>query len=95
MKFLFKLLLLCALFGLTQQCTGPKKSVSGRTLVWSDEFNRPGLPDSTRWGYDYGTGCPDVCGWGNNELEFYTARRPENARVENGLLVIEARREKW
>ncbi len=62
-------------------------------LVWSDEFNYNGLPDSTRWGYDNGNGCPDICGWGNNELQYYTTRRPENARVENGHLVIEARKE--
>src|SRR5882672_8798388 len=59
-------------------------------LVWSDEFNYNGLPDSTKWNYDVGGH-----GWGNNELEFYTGKRPENARVENGFLVIEARKEKW
>lgn len=62
-------------------------------LVWSDEFEYAGLPDSTKWSYDFGDGCPDVCGWGNNELQYYNAGRPENARVENGRLVIEARRE--
>ena len=62
-------------------------------LVWSDEFDSAGLPDSTRWAYDLGDGCPDVCGWGNHELQYYTARRAENARVENGRLIIEARRE--
>lgn len=59
-------------------------------LVWSDEFNTDGLPDSTKWNYDTGGH-----GWGNNEAEYYTARRPENARVENGCLIIEARKEKW
>jgi beta-glucanase (GH16 family) len=59
-------------------------------LVWSDEFNYTGLPDSTKWSYETGGD-----GWGNNELEFYTARRPENARVEKGMLVVEARKEKW
>lgn len=63
-------------------------------LVWSDEFDYKGLPDSTRWGYDKGRGCPQNCGWGNQELQFYTWNRPENARVENGCLIIEARREK-
>ncbi len=63
-------------------------------LVWSDEFNYTGLPDSSKWGYDLGDGCPNLCGWGNNELQYYTAGRSENARVENGCLVIEARREK-
>ena len=58
--------------------------------VWSDEFNYTGLPDSTKWNYDIGGN-----GWGNNELEFYTQKRLENARVENGNLVIEARKESW
>lgn len=72
-------------------------AVHGQTaftkLVWSDEFNYNGLPDSTRWGYDQGNGCPQNCGWGNQELQYYTWNRTENARVENGNLVIEARKE--
>ncbi len=63
---------------------------SFKTLVWSDEFNKPGLPDSTKWDYDLGTGSN---GWGNNELQYYTGKRYENARVENGTLVIEAKNE--
>ena len=59
-------------------------------LVWSDEFNYNGLPDSTKWNYDVGGD-----GYGNHELEFYTSKRLENARVENGNLIIEARKEKW
>ncbi|MBM7556747.1 RICIN domain-containing protein [Halanaerobacter jeridensis] len=57
-------------------------------LVWSDEFNYHGLPDSSKWGYDVGAGK-----WGNNELQYYTENRSENARVENGKLIIEARRD--
>jgi beta-glucanase (GH16 family) len=60
-----------------------------RKLVWSDEFNYQGLPDSSKWRYDVGGH-----GWGNNELQYYTARELSNARVENGNLVIEARKEK-
>lgn len=59
-------------------------------LVWADEFNYTGLPDSSKWNYDTGGD-----GWGNHELEYYTGKRAENARVENGNLVIEARKEKW
>ena len=59
-------------------------------LVWSDEFNEDGLPDSTKWNYDVGGH-----GWGNNELQFYTSKRKQNARVETGRLIIEARKEKW
>jgi beta-glucanase (GH16 family) len=58
-------------------------------LVWSDEFNYKGLPDSTKWSYDIGS----KDGWGNNELQYYTYRQKENARVENGKLIIEARKE--
>ncbi|MBI1770396.1 MAG: glycoside hydrolase family 16 protein [Bacteroidetes bacterium] len=65
---------------------------SNKQLVWQDEFNYTGMPDSTRWGYDLGDGCPNVCGWGNNEEEFYT-KDLKNARVENGSLIIEARKE--
>jgi len=62
------------------------------TLVWSDEFDTPGLPDTSKWTYDIGNG---VNGWGNNELEYYTADREENARMENGNLVITARKENF
>ena len=59
-------------------------------LVCSDEFNYSGLPDSTKWTAEVGGH-----GWGNNELQYYTAGRKENARVENGMLTIEARKENW
>ena len=42
-----------------------------KKLVWSDEFEYAGTPDSTKWGYNLGDGCPN-CGWGNSELEYYT-----------------------
>lgn len=61
----------------------------GWTLVWADEFNQPdsAAPDATKWGYDIGGK-----GWGNHELEYYTSST-NNARIEDGMLVIEARRE--
>jgi beta-glucanase (GH16 family) len=59
-------------------------------LVWSDEFDYTGLPDAKKWDYDVGGE-----GWGNKELQFYTAGRKENARVESGHLIIEARKESW
>ena len=64
-------------------------------LVWSDEFNYTGLPDSSKWDYDRARGCPDLCGWGNNEWQYYTWNRKENARVEDGHLIIEARKENY
>ncbi len=59
-------------------------------LVWADEFDYSGLPDPEKWSYDVGGH-----GWGNQELQYYTERRKENARVENGRLIIEARRDNW
>ena len=59
-------------------------------LVWSDEFDYTGLPNSEKWSYDVGGS-----GWGNNELQYYTENRTENARVENGNLIIEARKESY
>lgn len=59
-------------------------------LLWSDEFTRAGLPDPAKWDYEVGGH-----GWGNNELQFYTKGRKENARVEKGKLLIEARKEAW
>lgn len=61
-------------------------------LVWSDEFDNSGVPDTTKWSYDLGDGCPQVCGWGNNERQHYT-RDPKNVRVSRGKLIIEAHRE--
>lgn len=61
------------------------------SLVWSDEFDTPGSPDASKWGYDIGTGSN---GWGNNELEYYTSRT-DNAIVSNGTLKIIARKEAY
>ena len=61
-------------------------------LVWSDEFEDQRL-DTAKWSYQVGHGCElGICGWGNNEWEFYTDR-PKNVRVEDGSLVLEAHRE--
>ena len=54
-------------------------------LVWSDEFDGSGLPDSTKWSYNIGN-----WGWGNNEPQYYTNAKQENARIEDGNLIIEA-----
>ncbi len=58
-------------------------------LVWSDEFDYTGQPDSSKWNFETGDGCPKNCGWGNNEAEIYT-RNKANVRVENKSLIIEA-----
>jgi licheninase len=72
------------------QPEAPFPPPSSWSLVWADEFDGTGLPDTDRWTYDVGGH-----GWGNNELQYYTERRPENARVEDGHLVITARQEGW
>lgn len=63
-------------------------SYAGYNLAWSDEFNSASLNDLT-WNYEQGGN-----GWGNNELENYTAR-PQNLFLSNGNLIIEARRETY
>ncbi|MEO9804104.1 MAG: family 16 glycosylhydrolase [Reichenbachiella sp.] len=73
--------------------TGNLMAQNSYELIWSDEFDYVGLPDPVKWSYDIGDGCPNVCGWGNNELEYYTEGRLENARVEDGNLIITAIKE--
>ena len=53
-------------------------------LVWSDEFNADGRPDPKRWTYETGF-------IRNNELQWY---QPENAFCKDGMLILEARRER-
>lgn len=58
-------------------------------LVWSDEFDGPTINQSN-WTFEIGNNN----GWGNNELEYYTGRL-ENAKIEDGKLVITAREESY
>lgn len=60
-------------------------------LVWADEFNGSGAPDSAKWGYDIGRGSD---GWGNNEEQYYTSRT-DNVIVEGGYLKITAKKESY
>ena len=64
-------------------------SYAGMDLIWNDEFSGTSL-NLDNWTYINGDGCPDLCGWGNNELEFY---RPENSNVSNGVYTITAKEE--
>lgn len=61
-------------------------------LVWNDEFEYTGLPDSTKWKFDT-EGNRD--GWGNNEAQYYTETNEKNAIVKNGILKIVARKENY
>ncbi len=74
--------------GLEQGYTTPLE-YTGYQLVWNDEFDGNAL-NTNDWVYEIGDGCPNLCGWGNNELQYY---RRENTWVENGTLIIEARKE--
>ncbi len=64
---------------------------AGYRLVWADEFDRDGPVDPARWTYDVSRNRE---GWWNHERQYYAAERPENVRVEDGRLVIEAARER-
>ncbi len=56
------------------------------TLVWQDEFNGTVL-DAANWTHELGDGCPELCGWGNNEKVWYS---PESTDVKDGKLIITA-----
>lgn len=86
MKSLFFVVLLSLSF------VGTAVAQTGQ-LIWSDEFNYEGKPDPDKWGFELGDGCPAICGWGNNELQFYTDNE-KNVRVEDGKLIVEAHQEK-
>ena len=60
-------------------------------LLWADEFNYTGSPDSNKWGYNIGRGDN---GWGNGEYQYYTSRTT-NVNVENGYLKITAKKEDY
>jgi beta-glucanase (GH16 family) len=87
LRFILALLCCCSCIS----CNQPQKKPGNATayhLVWSDEFDQPGQPDPAKWSYDTGGD-----GWGNDEAQFYTSNKLNNARVENGKLIIEARKE--
>lgn len=92
-RFLSRLMVAGVCLTLLASCNGLSNSSKitpppGYTLAWSDEFDGKTI-DPKNWTYDIGAG-----GWGNGEAEYYS-NRPENARIENGMLVIEARQEKY
>ncbi len=67
-----------------------KPESEGCELVWNDEFGEDGFPSPSKWRYDV---APND--WDLGQLHFYTTLRKENARVEDGLLIIEAHNEGW
>lgn len=63
-------------------------SGQAKKLIWSEEFNYNGLPDTTKWTYEKGFVR-------NREPQFYTWDRKENARVQDGNLIITAIKEEY
>ncbi len=59
-------------------------------MVWADEFDKDGVPDATKWVHETGRNKE---GWYNNEKQYYSSPRLENARVHDGILTITARKE--
>jgi beta-glucanase (GH16 family) len=66
------------------QTGGPPPPATQWNIVWSDEFNGNSI-NTNIWTFETGNGCPKLCGWGNNELEYYTSRT-NNAYESGGLL---------
>jgi len=75
----------------TQDGYETARSHFGYELEWSDEFDGTAL-DTDVFNYDLGDGCPDLCGWGNNELVVYTDQ-PEHIWLADGKMVIQATKE--
>jgi beta-glucanase (GH16 family) len=81
-------LALCSLSACDPDRSPQTPTPSTGALVWQDEFDGQGLPDAGRWDYEVGR-------IRNNEQQYYTRSRPSNARVQDGMLVIEAHRERY
>ena len=89
---LFMSFLLVAVWVISSCSADETQTVTQFTeLVWQDEFDTDGAPDSSIWGYEIGTGDN---GWGNRELQYYTDRT-ENITVQNGVLIISAKEESF
>lgn len=84
----------------TQSLSGTTQSASDKTpirkpfvksnwkLEWADEFDKGKLVDPKFWSYEVGY-------LRNDEKQYYTKERPENARIEGRRLIIEARKDNF
>lgn len=80
-------------------CSGESPSVSSNARqdwvqVWADEFDGPAghRIDTTKWSYEYADGCPaGICGWGNDEKEYYSDSTANIGLNGEGQLAIVAR----
>lgn len=69
--------------GCSQSSEPEEKSDGLYHLVWSDEFDKDGLPDPSKWAHEVGGN-----GWGNNELQYYTDKSLTNSRISDSILYI-------
>ncbi|WP_246222773.1 glycoside hydrolase family 16 protein [Maribellus comscasis] len=90
MRFLMLLLCFCMFITTRAQDLGSEAESKNTKweLAWEDNFDTDGLPDKNIWSYEVGH-------IRNNEAQYYTERRIENARVENGNLIIKARKDNF
>ena len=64
------------------------QKLKGWKLTWHEEFNYKGLPDANKWSYENGYVR-------NQEQQYYTNGRKENAWVQNGVLTITGKKESF
>jgi beta-glucanase (GH16 family) len=88
MQALIRVLLTVVFINTGGDAVNAQLSPSKSKLVWSEEFNYTGLPDSSKWSYAHGFVR-------NNEKQYYTAGRKENAYVSNGYLTITGQKENY
>ncbi|MCH9661717.1 MAG: glycoside hydrolase family 16 protein [Bacteroidetes bacterium] len=55
-------------------------------VIFEDHFDGASLNEKY-WNYELGDGCPNLCGWGNNERQLYTQ---ENLKLQDGKMIITA-----
>lgn len=58
-------------------------------LIWEENFNGKALNEKV-WNYELGNGCPNICGWGNNERQVYTKN---NHKLADGKLVVTVKKD--
>jgi len=79
------------MFNLSCSTDDTQTVVNFTKITMQDEFDTDGAPNQAIWSYDIGNGTD---GWGNQELQYYTDR-PENVTINNGVLIITARKESF
>lgn len=86
-SFIFFLILSCSTDKKKQETEAAQqeKTEKDYQLVWQDEFDYSGKPDPAKWAYELGL-------IRNQEAQYYTDSQ-KNAKVENGFLILEARKE--